>query len=54
MVKQLGVPTFFLTLLCADLRQKEFLKIIQKLNEAELDISNLSYHDRCNILTRSF
>ena len=50
MVKQLGVPTFFLTLSCADLRWKEFLEIIQKLNEAEFDISNLSYHDRCNIL----
>ena len=26
------------------------LEIKQKLNEAEFDISNLSYHDRCNIL----
>ena len=49
-VKQLGVPTFFLTLSCVDLRWKEFLEIKQKLNEAEFDISNLSYHDRCNIL----
>ena len=53
MVKQLGVPTFFLTLSCADLWWKEFFEIIQKLNEAELDISNLSYHDRCNILNSS-
>ena len=29
MVKQLGVPTFFLTLSCADLRWKEFLEIMQ-------------------------
>ena len=50
MVKPLGVPTFFLALSCAGLRWKEFLEIIQKLNEAEFDISNLSYHDRCNIL----
>ena len=41
---------FFLTLSCADLRWKEFLEITQKLNEAEFHISNLSYHDRCNIL----
>ena len=33
MGKQLGVPTFFFTLSCADLRWKEFLEIIQKLNE---------------------
>ena len=50
MVKQLGAPKFFLTLSCADLRWKEFLEIMRKLNEAEFDISNLSYHDRCNIL----
>ena len=50
MVKELGVPTFLHTLSCADLRWKEFLEIILKLNEAEFDISNLSYHDRCNIL----
>ena len=49
MVKQLGVPTIFLKLSRADLRWKEFLEIIQILNEAEFDISNLSYHDRCHI-----
>ena len=50
LVKQLGVLTFFLTLSCADHRWKEFLEIKQKLNEEEFDISNLSYHDRCNIM----
>ena len=50
MVKQLRLPTFFLTLSCENLRWKEILEIIQKLNEAEFDISNLSYHDRWNIL----
>ena len=51
MVKQLGAPTFFfLTLSYADHGWKEFLEIIQKLNEAGFDISNLSCHDRCNIL----
>ena len=45
MVKQLGVPIFFLTLSCADLKWKEFLKIILKVNEEEFDISNLSYSE---------
>lgn len=50
MVEQLGVATFFLTLSCADLRWKEFIKILQQLNKTEFDISDLLYHDRCNIL----
>lgn len=50
MVEQLGVPTFSLTLSCADLRWKEFIKILQQLNKTEFDISDLLYHDRCNIL----
>ena len=41
MVKQLGVPTFFLTLSCADLRWKEYLELIQKLNEAEFDLKSI-------------
>ena len=51
MVKQLGVPTFFLTLSSADLRWNELAEIIQKLNKADCNISNLSYHDRCSILS---
>ena len=36
MVKQLGVPTFSLTLSCADLRERdELIEIIQKLNKAD-------------------
>lgn len=50
MVEQLGVATFSLTLSCADLRWKEFIKILQQLNKTEFDISDLLYHDRCNIL----
>ena len=53
MVKQLGIPTFFLTLSCADLRWNEILAIIRKLNEADFDISSLSYHDRCKILNKN-
>ena len=53
MVKQLGVPTFFLTLSCADLRWDELISIISKLNNLNLtesDITNLSYLKRCNLL----
>ena len=53
MVKQLGLPTFFLTLSCADLRWNELVSIISKLNGLNLseeDIEALSYFDRCKIL----
>ncbi|XP_057310266.1 uncharacterized protein LOC130648243 [Hydractinia symbiolongicarpus] len=53
MVKQLGLPTFFMTLSCADLRWNELVKIILKLSGgsiAEEDLKNLSYHERCDIL----
>ena len=53
MVKQLGIPTFFITLSCADLRWNEILAIIRKLNEADFDISSLSYHDRYKILNKN-
>ena len=43
MVKQLGIPTFFLTLSCGDLRWNEILPIIRKLNEADFDISSQNY-----------
>ena len=49
MVKQLGIPTFFLTLSCTDLRWNEILAIIRKVNEADFDISSLPYHDLCKI-----
>ena len=52
-VKQLGVPTFFLTLSSADLRWNELVEIIQKLNKEDCNISNLSHHDRCSILNSS-
>ena len=53
MVKQLRIPTFFLTLSCADLRWNELISIIGKLNKmnfSESDIINFSYQDRCNLL----
>ena len=36
MVKQLGIPTFFRTLSCADLRWNELIEIIAKLNSLNL------------------
>ena len=39
MGKHLSVPKFFVALSCEDLRRKEFLEIIQKLNETDLIIS---------------
>ena len=53
MIRQLGIPTFFLTLSCADLHWNELVSIILKLQKSEMtddDIENLSYNDRCKIL----
>ena len=51
MVKQLGLPTFFMTLTCADLRWNELVSIISKLNGLNLsedDIKNLDYRITSN------
>ncbi|XP_066926174.1 uncharacterized protein [Clytia hemisphaerica] len=53
MVKQLGPPTFFFTLSCADLRWDELISIIYKMkgqNVTDEFIDNLSYHERCDLL----
>ena len=53
MVKQLGIPTFFMTLSSADLKWNELISIINKLNKQGLsdeDISNLAYDQRCQLL----
>ena len=53
MVKQLGVPTYFLTLSCADLRWDELPYIINKLNNlgvTEEELKNLSYQTRTELL----
>ena len=52
-VKQLGCPTFFLTLSCADLRWNELVEIISKLNNLRLAkkiVEGLNYFERCDIL----
>ena len=43
MVKQLGIPTYFLKRSCLDLRWEGFSYIINKLDN--LGLKNLSYQD---------
>ena len=56
MVKQLGIPTYFLKLPRADLRWKELSYIINKLNNLGLDeeeLENLSYQEKSNLLNNN-
>ena len=53
MVKQLGIPTWFMTLSCADLRWPELFQIIAKTkgnNMTDEEVEALSYHERCPML----
>ena len=55
-VKQLGTPTFFLTLPCADLRWNELISIIFKLNRVDIsdeEVDEMSYHERCDKLNKN-
>ena len=45
-VKQLGIPTYFLRLSCADLKWEEVQKIINKLNNFVHSDENLAYSDK--------
>ena len=56
MVKQLGTPTYFSTLPCADLRRDELLSIIFKLNHVDISdevVDEMSYHGRCDTLNKN-
>ena len=56
MVKQLGLPTFFLTLSCAELRWNELISITLKLEGSVLsedEMQGLSYQDRCKLLNKN-
>ena len=56
MVKQLGTPTYFLTLPCADLRWDELISIIFKLNHVDISdevVDEMSYHERCGTLNKN-
>ena len=53
MVKQLGIPTWFMTLSCADLRWPELFQIIartQGINMTDEQVEALSYFERCSML----
>ena len=53
MVKQLGIPTWFMTLSCADLRWPELFQIVartQGKNITEEQVKALSYAERCSML----
>lgn len=53
MVQQLGMPTWFMTLSCADLRWHELFQILSCVRgESMMDeeIDNLSYNEKCSLL----
>ena len=53
MVQQLGLPTWFMTLSCADLRWNDLLDILIKIRDLDLtaeDIELMSYQDKCKLL----
>ena len=56
MVKQLEIPTYFLTLSSAYLRWEELPYIINKLNNlglSEEELKKLSYQESCNLLNNN-
>ena len=53
MIKQLGIPTWFMTLSCADLRWPELFQIISRTkgnNITNEEVEALSNHERCSML----
>ena len=53
MVKQLGIPTFLLTLSCSNLKWDELTSIIHKLNNFisfDIGLKNLIYGEHCKYL----
>ena len=53
MVKQLGVPTFFITLSSADSKLRELVSVINKVHKLDIlekYVENLGFHDRCYFL----
>ena len=53
MVKQLGIPTWFMTLSCADLRWPELFQIISRMQGKDItdeEVDALSYDDKCKML----
>ena len=53
MVKQLGIPTWFMTLSCADLRWPELFQIVARTQGRDIteeEVEALSYVERCQML----
>ena len=53
MVKPLGIPTWFVTLSCADLRWPELLRILARIQGNDLtdeQVDALSYNEKCQTL----
>ena len=56
MIRQLGCPTFFFTLSCADLYWEDLIMIISQINNLNLtrsDIQRMSYIERCELLNKN-
>ena len=56
MIKQLGIPRYFLTFPCADLSQEEIPYIITKFNKFGLsdeELKNVRYSERRNLLNNN-
>ena len=54
MVKQLGIPKYFLTLSCVDLKQEELSYIINKLNNVRPSREKQKYLSRaCNLINNN-
>ena len=52
-VQQLGIPTWFMTLSCADLRWHELFHILSRVrgeNMTDEEIDSLSYNEKCSLL----
>lgn len=52
-VKPLGIPTWFVTLSCADLRWPELLQILARIQGNDLtdeQVDALSYNEKCQML----
>ena len=53
MVKQLGIPTWFMTLSCADLRWPELFQIISRIQGKDItdeEVDALSYDEKYKML----
>ena len=53
MVKQKGLPTFFYSLSCADLRWSELINIIIKLGRIDITDEEMNYFKKCELLNQN-